>query len=148
MQPLIYFRPPRIALGLLAFATLMHLAVPLIKLPTSLVLGVGAGIVGFLVMLRGWWLFKRHETAICPTVETAVLITQDVYAVTRNPMYLGMILMLLSCAIITGSLPFYGAVFIYFLVINQVFCPYEEHKLLNSFGAEYADYKNQVRRWL
>lgn len=148
MRSLIYLRPPRIAMGLLAGAVVVHLAVPLTLLPSSMMAGVGAGLAGFLVMLRGWWLFKKLETAICPTAETAVLITHDVYALTRNPMYLGMILMLLGCAICTGSLPFYGVTAIYFLLINQVFCPYEERDLLDGYGVEYAEYKSRVRRWL
>jgi len=135
-------------MGLLAVAMVVHLAMPLTLLPSSMMVGVGVGLAGFLVMLRGWWMFKRHETAICPTAETAVLITHDVYALTRNPMYLGMILMLLGCAICAGSLPFYGVAVIYFLVINQVFCPYEERDLSGGFGTEYAEYKNRVPRWL
>ncbi len=63
-------------------------------------------------------------------------------------MYLGLILMLFGLALYVGTPPFYLAAVAYFAVINWSFCPYEEAKLANSFGQEYLDYKDCVRRWL
>jgi protein-S-isoprenylcysteine O-methyltransferase Ste14 len=103
---------------------------------------------GFLVMLRAWWLFRRFETAICPNAETTTLITTDVYRFTRNPMYVGIVLMLLGIAVGTGGLFFYVAALAYFLTIDYAFCPYEEEKLDRTFGPAFREYRQQVRRWL
>ena len=89
-----------------------------------------------------------RATAICPTAETTALITDDVYRLTRNPMYLGIVLMLLGIALATGSLPCYLASLAFFLIIDVVFCPYEERKLEQAFGSDYARYVGAVRRWL
>jgi protein-S-isoprenylcysteine O-methyltransferase Ste14 len=56
--------------------------------------------------------------------------------------------MLLALAIVIGTFPFYLAAGAYFMVINCVFCPYEERKLAEAFAAEYLVYKNKVRRWI
>jgi len=77
-----------------------------------------------------------------------VLITDDVFALSRNPMYFGMLMMLLALAVFFGSLPFYFAVSIYFIVLNNAFCPYEEQKLARKFGSAYTTYQTRVRRWL
>lgn len=144
------FRPPRIALTLLLVAGVLHFSMPAIwpDLPASGTGGTLLGLLGLGIMLRAWWLFRNHETAICPTAATTVLITWDVYRLTRNPMYLGILLMLLGTAVVAGSLPCYVAALVFFLIIEFVFCPYEESRLESGFGSEYAGYRRAVRRWL
>ena len=146
---LIDYRPPRIAQLLVLVATLLHWATPLSQLYvySNQVLGIIFGIGGFGVMMWGWWLFKRYDTAICPTAKTEQLVTSGVYRFSRNPMYLGVVGMLLALAIFVGTFPFYLATAVYFLVMNNVFCPYEENKLSEAFGDTYISYKNKVRRW-
>ena len=147
---ILQYRPPRIAMTLLAAASILQLALPntgpaIVAVP----LGGGAiGVLGFGIMLRAWWLFRAHQTAICPTAETTTLITSDVYRLTRNPMYLGVVLMLLGVALGTGGLPFYVATLAFFLIINFAFCPFEEGKLEQGFGAAFVAYRERVRRWL
>jgi len=147
---LIDFRPPKIAQLLIAIAVLLHWLTPLRETPVysnpaaAAVLGVG----GFALMIRGWWLFRRYQTPICPTARAARLVTGGIYRLTRNPMYLGMIAMLIAVALAVGTLPFYLAAGIYFAVIDRVFCPYEERSLALAFGDEYLAYRNRVRRWL
>jgi protein-S-isoprenylcysteine O-methyltransferase Ste14 len=63
-------------------------------------------------------------------------------------MYLGIVLMLLAVALGTGSLPCYLASLAFFLVIDSVFCPFEERKLEQAFGSAYTRYRSTVRRWL
>lgn len=146
---IIDYRPPRIAQLFVLTAILLHWATPLSQLRfyANQVLGIILGISGFGVMMWGWWLFKRFDTAICPTAKTDCLITSGIYRVSRNPMYLGLVSMLLAVAIFVGTFPFYLATAIYFLVLNNVFCPYEENKLAEAFSDTYIFYKNKVRRW-
>lgn len=147
---LIAYRPPRIAQLMLLSAILLHWATPLreIRLPALPWPGLAIGSAGCLLVLRAWWLFRRADTAICPTAATSTLITGDVYRLSRNPMYLGMIAMLLGIALGMGTLPFFAATIAYFLVIDRVFIPYEEGKMLREFGDAYRLYLGQARRWL
>lgn len=144
------YRPPRIALTLLVIATVSHLLLPfeLLRLQSHLFAGVSLIATGFGIMIRAWWLFQQHRTAICPTAETTSFITNDIYALSRNPMYLGMVLMLLGIASISGQWPYYLATGVYALILNHVFCRYEEAKLLQQYGSRYAEYATGVRRWL
>ncbi|NCF16034.1 MAG: hypothetical protein GWP62_12035 [Gammaproteobacteria bacterium] len=146
------YKPPRIALALLATAAALQLMAPTAlawpQLPVSLPGGAAVATIGFLIMLRAWWLFRVREIAICPTASTTALITNDVYRLTRNPMYLGIALMLLGAALGSGGLFFYLAALAFFLIIDFVFCPYEEDKLARAFGDEFEPYRDRVRRWL
>jgi protein-S-isoprenylcysteine O-methyltransferase Ste14 len=143
-------KPPRIAFALLALATLIQISLPIdwTRLPSFLFPGIAFTALGFSIMIRAWWLFKLHETAICPTATTTTFITGDIYKLTRNPMYLGMILMLLGIALLAGSWVFYIVTAIYTLILNYVFCHFEERDLLHQYGDEYAEYIARIRRWL
>lgn len=146
-QELLGFRPPRIAMLLVAAAAVLHLALPLALLPPLRGAAIALGTAGFGVMLRAWWLFRTIDTPICPTARATALITHDIYAITRNPMYLGMLMMLLGIALFAGSAGFYAAALIYFLILNFAFCPFEEDRLRSTF-AEYEEYESRVRRWV
>jgi protein-S-isoprenylcysteine O-methyltransferase Ste14 len=147
---MIRFRPPRIALALIATAAASDwlLGGRLRLSPPLPAMGLLLGLAGLSIMLRAWWLFKQARVAICPTAETARLITHGIYRWTRNPMYLGIVFMMLGFAAGFGTLPFYAAAAAFFVVIDRVFCRFEEAKLAAGFGGEYATYARRVRRWL
>jgi len=144
------YKPPRIAMSLLALATLSQIVLPTVwaTLPSFLIAGITFSALGFGIMIRAWWLFQQHETAICPTAETTSFIVSDIYRLTRNPMYLGMIMILIGIALLVGSWTYYLVAIIYAIILNHIFCPYEERKLLEQYGIEYADYTEHVRRWI
>ena len=148
---IIRFRPPRIALAFILLATAVHCLLSFAwdgyRLQST-VLGAAIATGGFVLMISGWNLFRRRGVAVCPTEKTGRLITDGPYRRTRNPMYLGIVLMLIGAAAIVGTPPFYFMAAAYFAVINWGFCPYEEAKLEDSFGQEYLNYKRKVRRWL
>ena len=147
---LITFRPPRIAMALLALATIIHWLTPLrtMHVYSSAYLSAALLAAGFLVMMWAWWQFREHEVAICPTQHTAHLITDGIYRYTRNPMYLGIFLMLLGVATFVGTPPYYAAAMVFLVVMDCSFCRYEEAKLAVTFGREYEAYKATVRRWI
>lgn len=147
---IILYKPPRIALGLLAGATLVQLLAPAdgFRVSALPLAALSLGTLGFLIMLRAWWLFRRRKNPICPTAGTTVLITDDVYRLSRNPMYLGIVLMLAGVALYTGGPAFYAAAATFWAIINFTFCPYEETKLDSLFGEQFARYRARVRRWL
>ena len=99
-------------------------------------------------MIQAWWQFRQTDVAICPTEKTTELITDGIYRFTRNPMYLGMVMMLTGVAMFVGTLPFYVAAVALFAILNFVFCPYEEEKLSRTFGSRFEQYRGRARRWL
>lgn len=144
------YRPPRIAVLFVVIATPLDLLLgeflPTLRAPAAVAPVIGSA--GFLLMLRAWWLFRKAATAICPTATASVLITSDVYRLTRNPMYLGMVLMMIAVAFYTGSLFHLAAAILFFTVIDHSFCSYEEARLELNFGATFRRYAATTRRWL
>ena len=144
------YKPPRIAMTLLVFASLLHFAAPSVwpTLPSSMAGGAALTALGCGIMLRAWWLFRLRNTPVCPTSRATELITHDIYRLTRNPMYLGIVLMLVGIAVATGGALLYAAALVYFLIIDFVFCPYEERRLAQTFPGTFTAYRQDVRRWL
>ena len=134
-------------MSLVAAAAAVHLVFPLAFLPPSSIGGILLGVAGFLLMLRAWWLFRDARTPICPTDDATTLLTGDVYRITRNPMYLGIVMIVLALALFVGSAAFYAAAVVLFAILNVVFCPYEENRLRAAFP-EFDAYAARVRRWI
>ena len=117
MHRLIAYRPPRIAMTLLMSAVAANAFLPLRWHPALPAAATITGLVGFALMIRAWWLFKLKHTAICPTDASSYLVTNDVFSVTRNPMYLGMFMMLMGLALASGNVAFYVAALTYGIAI-------------------------------
>jgi protein-S-isoprenylcysteine O-methyltransferase Ste14 len=150
MNKLLEFRPPRIAMALLAItAGLWYFSPPLTMLymPYKLI-GTFSIVFGFKVMTWSWLQFKKTKTAVCPTAKSTLVIKNGVYRYSRNPMYLGMLTILLGASFFMGTMQSMLAPMAFFLIIDKVFIPYEEDKLLAQFGEGYAEYTGRVRRWI
>ena len=143
-------KPPKIALICLLMALMLHLVFPMRIVPrlVSLLLGVFSFGTGFFLTGWAWVLFQQKETAVCPTEVPKVMVTWGPYRATRNPMYLGIVLILLGFSFLMGSLPGFVGPPAFFFVIDTIFVPHEEEILEEAFGREYLDYKKRIRRWL
>ena len=113
-------------------------------------------IVGMIIFFAGWilpvWAFRlfSHEgTEVDPVSEAnRVLVVRGPYRLTRNPMYLGLIVVSLGMAILVGSWPMLAAPLAVFAVANFVHIPFEEAKMRRQFGEAYDAYVRRVRRWV
>jgi protein-S-isoprenylcysteine O-methyltransferase Ste14 len=70
------------------------------------------------------------------------------YRVSRNPMYLGMVVVLLGIAVLFGNISPFISIPIFVWLIQKNFIRLEEAALEKTFGDEYREFKNVVRRWL
>ena len=93
--------------------------------------------------------FKKHTTPNPMKPEnTSGLVINGLYKISRNPMYVGLLTILMGFAIWLGSLtPFLVLPLFYWLITAMQIKP-EERILEEKFGEEYLNYKNRVRRWL
>jgi len=94
--------------------------------------------------------FRWARTTVDPTRpgRASSFVASGVYRVTRNPMYLGMALVLVAWAVLLAApWPFVGPVFWVFYMGRFQIRP-EERILAELFGDEYARYLSTVRRWL
>jgi protein-S-isoprenylcysteine O-methyltransferase Ste14 len=105
---------------------------------------------GVAVALGGVVSFRRARTTVNPLKPetSAALVATGVYSFTRNPMYLGMLLILLAWAVVLASpWPLVGpALFAWYITRFQI-VP-EERVLARLFGEAFAAYKRRVRRWI
>ena len=117
--------------------------------------GLPLATLGILLVVISWILpgaivlFRREGTEIEPTSPTnRKLITSGPYQFTRNPMYLGLVILTLGIAIWVGAWPMFGAPVALFATANWVHIPFEEAKMRRQFGPIYDDYVARVRRWI
>lgn len=105
---------------------------------------------GILLMVAGLYEFQKARTSFNPMKPDAAssVVTSGIYRVSRNPMYMGFLLVLISWAIfLSHPLPFlFLPIFVAYMNRFQILP--EERALSAKFGGEYAAYKQNVRRWL
>ncbi|MDH3458506.1 MAG: isoprenylcysteine carboxylmethyltransferase family protein [Gemmatimonadota bacterium] len=92
--------------------------------------------------------FKRHQTTVKPFEEASALITGFPFSVTRNPMYLGMTLLLLGVALWLGTVSPVAPVVGFAILMDLHFVRVEEDMLAERFGGEWERYRTEARRWL
>ncbi|HYA42250.1 MAG TPA: methyltransferase [Syntrophobacteraceae bacterium] len=149
-QRITRLRPPRVAICLLGVAGLIYGFFPAVRASFWICLwcGLSVFVPGAAVMVWAWAEFEKKDNPILPTDTPVVLICSGPFRFSRNPMYLGMLLMLLSPAIGLGAPLFLFPPVVFFVVINFVFIPYEEKILGDSFNGAFANYTCSVRRWV
>lgn len=107
-------------------------------------------VIGLAFDLAGLLAFRARRTTVNPMrpQRASALVTGGVYRITRNPMYVGMALLLTAWAVHLGTpLPFIGIVLFVGYITRFQIGP-EERILSGLFGDEFTDYCRRVRRWL
>jgi len=92
--------------------------------------------------------FKQAETTVKPYQESSCLVTSGAYKISRNPMYLGMVLILTGIALLLRSLSPFLMIIPFAVLIDQIYIRAEEQMLTEKFGAKWQTYKAKTRRWL
>lgn len=151
---LLELRIPPPIVGLVIGAAMWAAAqvAPRLQLPQLVRMGTAIAMLlaGTLVALGGVWSFRRARTTVNPLKpeKSASLVTSGVYTVTRNPMYLGMAMVLIAWAVFLSSpwMLLGPALFAAYITRFQIIP--EERVLDRLFGEPFAEYKTRVRRWL
>jgi len=104
--------------------------------------------LGLVINLTADRALKNHNTTVKPFQASTALVTNGVFKVTRNPMYLGFVLILVGIAIFMGSLTPFAVIPAFAVLINTVFIKVEETMLEDTFGQHWLEYKKMVRRWI
>jgi protein-S-isoprenylcysteine O-methyltransferase Ste14 len=93
-------------------------------------------------------LFRALKTPAEPWKPTRALARDGIYRFTRNPMYLGMALLMLAAGLALRSIGVLVMLPLVVLVVDRFVIAREENYLQQLFSSDYADYRQQVRRWL
>jgi len=142
--------PPIYFFAALLMMVGLHLYVPIDTLIYSPFHLVGWLFVALGLSLALWaaGLFRIVGTPIRPFQQSTMLVITGVYSITRNPMYLGMVLVLLGMGLLLGTVAAFVPIPLFVWQIQRKFVVPEEAFLEGLFGQPYVGYKSRVRRWL
>jgi protein-S-isoprenylcysteine O-methyltransferase Ste14 len=106
--------------------------------------------LGAAVALAGVIAFRDKRTTFNPLTPSAAsfVVSSGVYRVSRNPMYLGLLLALAGCAVYLSNAGAALLLPVFVAYMTQYQIKPEERALLAKFGSEFAQYMSRVRRWL
>ena len=121
-----------------------------VDLPFKIYISLFFVLLGFFITFSSARNFKKKETTVNPIKpeEASQLVTDGFFKITRNPMYLGMLLFLLGLSIYNGIivgllfLPLFVGYITFFQIIP------EEKAMIKIFGEDYKAYMKKVRRWI
>jgi len=144
--------PPVVALVIGAAMWLASRSGPSFEFPLAVrgAVFIAIALVGGAVALAGDFEFKRARTTINPfrPEQATTLVTSGMYRFTRNPMYVGLTLVVLGwAAFLCSAWALAGPVAFVFYIRRFQIAP-EERVLSAKFGLAYAEYTSRVRRWL
>ena len=121
---------------------------PLVWSPLHFV-GLVTIFLGASILLRCIWDFAaKGRGTLAPVDPPHHLVVQGLFRYVRNPMYLGVLLLLLGESLFFRSVPMLQYAVGWFLLVNLVVLFYEEPALRRRFGASYDRYARSVHRWL
>jgi len=143
--------PPVVFLAFAVLGWLLERLVPLGVTPVpreSVIAGVAICVIALAIGGLAVAEMRRAQTPVRPGLEVKRMVTTGIFTRTRNPMYLGMALLLIGAGIASANpwLILMGPlllVYFTFRVVNR-----EEAYLEALFGDEYRAYRKRVRRWI
>ncbi|MEA3351139.1 MAG: isoprenylcysteine carboxylmethyltransferase family protein [Chloroflexota bacterium] len=136
-----------IAIIIMPLLSLLFPAAKFISLPWSLV-GLLPFFTGIAINISADRQFQRHNTTVKPFQPSSALVVDGILHLSRNPMYLGFTLILLSIAILLGTAAPFLVIPLFVWLMNEHFIKAEEQKLEKSFGSAWWEYTQNVRRWV
>ncbi len=145
--------PPLLLMIALAVALmLIDLIAPAwsVRFPGQKILALAVGLPGAALLAHAGWAFRRAKTTVNPMKPetSSKLVVHGLYRFSRNPMYLGMLLMLIATTVATGTAAGLVAAPSFIWYMNRFQIAAEESALEARFGADFRSYCDQVRRWI
>jgi protein-S-isoprenylcysteine O-methyltransferase Ste14 len=141
---------PTLTIIHITMAVLLGWLAPLPIPAPILVQWVGSGFaaLGFILGILALIEFRRTQAALDKKKPAKSLVTSGIYRYTRNPIYLGFVLMLIGLPLTIGT--YWGLILVWPLVIftNNLVIKHEEAYLKQEFKDQYAEYSSHVKRWL
>lgn len=144
--------PPAVAVLIAVAMWGISLTTPPLDVPSAIrrVMALSIGLAGVGVALSGVVSFVRARTTVNPMkpVNTSALVSTGVYQFSRNPMYVGVLMVLIAWAIFLALAWGLAGPIVFVLYMNRFQITPEERVLAALFGEDYAAYRARVRRWL
>ncbi|MGF1756003.1 isoprenylcysteine carboxylmethyltransferase family protein [Vibrio makurazakiensis] len=137
---------------LLALSYVVSIAFTVLSIqsPVRFEVLIGSILVSGWIGIAGVVEFKKKKTTVNPVKpeNASSVVDSGIFAYTRNPMYLGLFLLLLGVGYYLQNTGSIAVSFLFVLYMNRFQIQPEERVLEDLFGASYVDYKQRVRRWV
>ena len=142
--------PPLVALTFGFLINYTKNIFPKIEIKNKIIFGSSMIISGLIIILSAIILFKKYQTTITPLnpFNATKLMTDGIYKFSRNPMYLGLLLMLVGISTILNPIGGFFLIPLFVLYLNFFQIIPEENAMADLFKDEFLDYKKNVRRWI
>ena len=142
--------PPILILILVISNYFSSKKIDLIHLPNQDLISIIILLIGILILINPIFKFIKSKTTIDPIKFKKVnkLITSGIYKYSRNPMYLGLLMIVISTSIFFLNIFSITTPFLFYCWINRFQIKREEIFLTEKFGEEYMSYKIKTRRWI
>ena len=142
--------PPTVLMAAALLMLGLHFLSPVTQIVTGLwrlmgLLPLGLGLAINVVADKQ---FHQVDTTVRPFEQSNRLVMDGLYRFSRNPMYLGMVVVLVGVALLLGSLTPFGVIPAFIGWIQIQFIRHEEQKLSTQFGQDWLEYKARVHRWI
>jgi len=139
--------PPILALIFIGLALLLGWLIP-IALPAFVEwIGLGLILIGLVLAFGAFNEFRKAHTTLDPHGSVKAFVTQGIYQFTRNPIYLGFLLMVIGFPLNSGSYSGLVVAPFFMVTMNRLVIEKEEAYLEKKFGEAYTGYRSRVRRW-
>lgn len=140
--------PPMCFLLCVGGAWGLHRLLPLAIAPPFVEFGIAVALLGLGLIVAALAVMLAARTDPRPHTPDKALVTHGPFRVTRNPIYLGLLVIAAGIALVSGSAWAWLAVAVLFGLLDRLVIAKEEAYLLARFGKDYADYTARVRRWM
>ena len=142
--------PPILVLILVSSNYFSSKKIDLIHLPNQDLISIIILLIGILILINPLFKFIKSKTTIDPIKFKKVnkLIISGIYKYSRNPMYLGLLMIVISTSIFYLNIFSITTPFLFYCWINRFQIKREEIFLTEKFGEEYMSYKIKTRRWI
>jgi protein-S-isoprenylcysteine O-methyltransferase Ste14 len=142
--------PPTWLLIAISTMLILHFLVPFCSLVPKIwnLSGLVLLAAGVMVNLIADSAFQKAHTTVRPFEESTELVATGVFQFSRNPMYLGFVLILAGIAILLRTVSPFVVILAFVILIDTAYIRVEERMLAEKFGAAWETYKSKTRRWL
>ena len=139
--------PPVILLVSIVLQIILLFSFP-ISVDLSSLLGLILFLSGISLVFVSFRFMKKMKTTFIPDGTPEVLISSGPFKFSRNPIYLGMLTILVGVAFLMSSLSAIIIAFVFGTIINFTWIAHEEKKLHELFSEDWENYSSKVRRWI
>ena len=142
--------PPILVLILVVSNFLSSKKIDVVHIPHQTLVSILILLIGILILTIPVTKFIKYKTTIDPIEFKKVnkLVTSGIYKYSRNPMYLGLLLIVISSSILYLNIFSVSTPIFFYYWINRFQIQREEIFLTEKFGKEYLSYKTKTRRWI